>query len=68
MLSGGNLDRAEGLWEEVGADMHASTAAEAVKIAAADESERPQPRRTIKRRKKVAPQPVEAEQLQPAVG
>lgn len=67
MLSGGIFDRAEGLWQEVGADMHASTAAEAVKIAAADESERVQPRRTIKRRKKVAPQPVEAVQLEPAV-
>lgn len=68
MLSGGIFNRADGLWEEIGADMHASTAAEAVKIAAADESERPKPRRTIKRRKKIAPQPVPADQLETAVG
>ncbi len=67
MLSGGIFNRAEGLWEEIGADMHASTAAEAVKIAATDESERPKPRRTIKRRKKIALQPVPADQLETAV-
>ena len=68
MLSGGIFNRAEGLWEEIGADMYASTAAEAVKIAATDESERPKPRRTIKRRKKVVPETAPVEQLQTAVG
>jgi len=51
MLSGGIFDRAEGLWEEIGADIHASTAAEAVRIASADEDEIPVPQKTIKQRK-----------------
>ena len=32
MLSGGVFNRAEGLWEEIGADMFASTAKEALKV------------------------------------
>jgi hypothetical protein len=35
MLSGGVFSRAEGLWEEVGADLYAETAAEAVMVAQA---------------------------------
>jgi methanogenic corrinoid protein MtbC1 len=53
MLSGGVFNRADGLWEEIGADMYAATAAEAVKIASVQDDDRPVPRRTIKRRKKV---------------
>lgn len=68
MLAGGIFNRAEGLWEEVGADMYASTAVEAVKMAATDESERPKPKRTIKRRKKVVPETAPVDQLQTAVG
>jgi methanogenic corrinoid protein MtbC1 len=55
MLSGGIFDRAEGLWEEIGADLYALTVAEAVKIASAEESDIPVPQRTIKQRKKTAP-------------
>jgi len=52
LLSGGLFNRAPGLWEEIGADLYAPTAAEAVRIASADESEVPKPQRTIKRRKR----------------
>lgn len=52
MLSGGVFDRADGLWEEIGADLYAETAAEAVRIASTDEEDLPTPRRTINRRKK----------------
>jgi len=51
MLSGGVFDRADGLWEEIGADFYAETAAEAVHIASADASDIYKPQRTIKRRK-----------------
>jgi len=51
MLAGGVFDRADGLWEEIGADLCAATAAEAVRLASADESDIPKPRRTIKCRK-----------------
>jgi len=68
MLSGGIFDRAGGLWEEIGADMYASTAAEAVKIAGMEDGQRPKPRRTIKRRKKVVPERVEADQMEAAIG
>ncbi|RKY08291.1 MAG: hypothetical protein DRP65_09295 [Planctomycetota bacterium] len=51
MLSGGVFDRADGLWEEIGADLYAETAAEAVRIASADASDIYKPQRTIKRRK-----------------
>ncbi len=56
MLSGGIFDRAEGLWEEIGADMYASTAAEAVRLATVQETDLPRPKRTIKRRRKVTPE------------
>ena len=36
MLSGGVFNRAEGLWEEIGADLFAATAAEALKVALTD--------------------------------
>ncbi|MHC5059680.1 MAG: cobalamin B12-binding domain-containing protein [Planctomycetota bacterium] len=51
MLSGGVFDRADGLWEEIGADLYAATAADAVRVASADEKDIPKPQRTIKRRK-----------------
>lgn len=54
MLSGGVFDRAEGLWEEIGADLYALTAAEAVKLASAEGDEVPVPQRTIKQRKRTA--------------
>jgi len=51
MVSGGLFNRAEGLWEEIGADMFAETAVEAVQIAS--QTEPPEPAvRTINRRKR----------------
>ena len=52
MLSGGVFNRAEGLWEEIGADLYAPTANEAVCIASSDDTDIKKPQRTIKRRKK----------------
>lgn len=50
MLSGGVFDRAEGLWEEIGADLYAETAANAISIAS--DKNPPAPVRTINRRRK----------------
>jgi methanogenic corrinoid protein MtbC1 len=52
MVSGGLFNRAEGLWEEMEADLYASNAIEALYVAA-DENPNPQPaQRTINRRKR----------------
>lgn len=52
IVSGGLFNRAEGLWEEIGADGFAATAAEALQVAA-DESQVANPdRRTVNRRKR----------------
>lgn len=51
MVSGGLFNRAEGLWEEIGADMFADTAAEAVQVASQAEPAGPAIR-TINRRKR----------------
>ena len=58
MLSGGVFSRAEGLWEEIGADLYAETAADAVMIAQAPPEKIPTPKRTIKQRGKSV-QPAE---------
>jgi len=52
MLSGGVFNRAEGLWEEIGADLFAATAFEALQVASNDSPADHFERRTIKRRKK----------------
>lgn len=52
MLSGGIFDRAEGLWEEIGADLYAKTAYRAVELANMPVEERPKPVRTINTRKR----------------
>jgi len=52
MLSGGVFNRAEGLWEEIGADLFAATAFEALHAASRDVQMEPTDRRTINRRKK----------------
>ena len=52
MVSGGLFNRAEGLWEEMEADMYASTAVEALHIAANDDPNAQTAQRTINRRKK----------------
>lgn len=60
MLSGGIFNRADGLWQEMGADLTAATAAEAVAVASCEPSEVPLIERTIKRRRKKIAQPAEA--------
>jgi methanogenic corrinoid protein MtbC1 len=53
MLSGGLFSRAEGLWEEIGADLFAADAIEALNLADDDAAvARVQPQRMIKRRRK----------------
>jgi len=52
MLSGGVFNRAEGLWEEIGADLFAPTAFEALQVASNDTPAEHYERRTLKRRKK----------------
>lgn len=56
MLSGGVFSRAEGLWEEIGADFYAETAAEAVELASAGPKAMHTPQRMIKRRQRAAQQ------------
>lgn len=51
MLSGGLFNRADGLWQEIGADLYAATALEALQIASKDTPIEPE-QRTINRRKK----------------
>ena len=62
MLSGGVFSRAEGLWEEIGADLYAETAAEAIVIAQTPPEKVPTPTRTIKQRSR-SQKP--AEELEP---
>jgi methanogenic corrinoid protein MtbC1 len=52
MLSGGVFNRAEGLWEEIGADLFAATPFEALHKASNDSPAEHYERRTLKRRKK----------------
>ena len=52
MLSGGVFNRAEGLWEEIGADLFAATAFEALQVASNDTLADHYERRSLKRRKK----------------
>jgi len=52
MLSGGVFARAEGLWEEIGADMFAETAPQAVELANGENQSAIKPVRTINKRKR----------------
>ncbi len=52
MLSGGVFARAEGLWEEIGADMFADTAVDAVELAMGQSATAKTPVRTINKRKR----------------
>jgi len=52
MVSGGLFNRAEGLWEEIGADAYAETGLEAVQTASEEGRMQRCERRTINRRKK----------------
>lgn len=56
MLSGGVFNRAEGLWEEIGADLFAPNAEDALRVALNEDSDTNKPVRTIKRRKRMAAQ------------
>ena len=49
MVSGGLFNRAEGLWQEIGADLFAATALEAIQVASSEPGETPRP--TFNRRK-----------------
>lgn len=52
MLSGGVFGRAEGLWEEIGADLYAEDPAQAVQMANMSRREAPAPQRMIKQRQR----------------
>jgi methanogenic corrinoid protein MtbC1 len=64
MLSGGLFNRAEGLWEEIGADLFAPSAFEALQVAYNDKPTDHYERRTIKRRKRKK-QKIETDELIP---
>ncbi|UCG59537.1 MAG: cobalamin-dependent protein [Phycisphaerales bacterium] len=64
MVSGGLFSRAEGLWEEIGADSYAATAQDALQAAAAERIQRCE-RRTLNRRKKRRAT-ISRQQAQPA--
>jgi hypothetical protein len=51
MLSGGLFNRAEGLWEEIGADMFAENPGQALEVALSDQKFNPE-NRTVKRKKR----------------
>ncbi len=52
MLSGGVFNRAEGLWEEIGADLFAPTARDALKVAHMDSQQESAPKRRQRRTRK----------------
>lgn len=52
VVSGGLFNRAEGLWEEIGADGFAPTAAEVLQVASDDSQVTDPDRRTVNRRKR----------------
>ena len=52
MLSGGVFGRADGLWEEIGADLFAENAVDAVKVASNENQTKCMPVRTINQRKR----------------
>jgi hypothetical protein len=52
MVSGGLFNRAEGLWQEMEADLYAETALEALQVASGNKTVANCEKRTINRRKK----------------
>ena len=54
MLSGGVFNRAEGLWEEIGADLFAPTAKDALEMALSDRRAEPSKRRNRRANKPVS--------------
>jgi hypothetical protein len=65
VVSGGLFNRAEGLWEEIGADGFAATAAEVLQVAGDDTQVANPDRRTVNRRKRR--QQMELREAVPAV-
>jgi len=63
MVSGGLFNRAEGLWQEIGADLFAATALEALQLASKDTPIEPEAR-TINRRRKRGQKMVKKIQVQ----
>jgi MerR family transcriptional regulator, light-induced transcriptional regulator len=59
MVSGGLFNRAEGLWQEIEADLFAETAVDALILASDDSPKQQTEQRTINRRKKRQPAPQE---------
>ena len=59
MVSGGVFNRAEGLWEEIGADMFAATAKEALEIALTEQRNERVPKQRRQRKKVAVPEPQE---------
>lgn len=55
MVSGGLFNRAEGLWQEIGADLFAATALEAIQVASQDAPIEPEAGTTARRRKRGQP-------------
>jgi methanogenic corrinoid protein MtbC1 len=53
MVSGGLFNRAEGLWQEIGADLYAATAFEAVRVASNDNPIEHYERRRVSRRRRI---------------
>jgi methanogenic corrinoid protein MtbC1 len=62
MVSGGLFNRAEGLWQEIGADAFASTAEQALEIAAGSIPIEPIARMINRRKRKRSGTPAEAQQ------
>jgi methanogenic corrinoid protein MtbC1 len=64
MVSGGLFNRAEGLWQEIGADLFAANAVEALEVALHPEKAAAEDR-TINRRRKSCRKTLRQEQMQP---
>ncbi|MHC4069879.1 MAG: cobalamin B12-binding domain-containing protein [Planctomycetota bacterium] len=62
MVSGGLFNRAEGLWQEIGADLFAETALEAIQVASSESAETPMP--TFNRRKQKQKQTAQEQAVQ----
>jgi methanogenic corrinoid protein MtbC1 len=67
LVSGGLFNRAEGLWQEMGADMFAETALEALDVASSEARFEPEDRTINRRKKKYNTVVKEARPLQAAV-
>jgi methanogenic corrinoid protein MtbC1 len=64
MVSGGLFNRAEGLWEEIGADLFAATGAEAIQVALSEKVAEGDEQREINRRKRRRKKMLKAQALE----